>query len=177
MASHLTVSSRWDSCTVSNGSRPSHQVRVRVRTELLPNQRSRLPAHRKHQPGYGSMNIWKPVWVGWVVSGLPSWSIYRFILGFCCCSLIIVSYEDRIFNSQWLDFACLAECDSDYFGIRVFLLIYRILAHQGGQWFWYVLEYTCDALITQYPRLNIVDAALTLIFRMQQGACCWYFCP
>ena len=59
----------------SNGSGPSLRVRVRVRTEPLPNWWSGLSTHPNCQFGYGSMQISQPVWIGRVVSGSPSGSI------------------------------------------------------------------------------------------------------
>jgi len=40
-----------------------------------------------------------------------------------------------------------------------------------------VLEYLRDALIAEFAMAKIVDARLTLIFRMQQGACRCCFRP
>ena len=39
-----------------------------------------------------------------------------------------------------------------------------------------MLEYPCAPLINKYARPKIVNALLTLIFRMQQGACHCCFC-
>jgi len=86
--------------SVSNGSRVSLRVRVQVHTEPLPNWRSWFSIQPNRQSWYGSMEISQPVWIGRVVRGSPSGSIYRFTLGSCWCSLIIVAYQNPIFNSQ-----------------------------------------------------------------------------
>jgi len=125
------IGSRW--ARVSNGSGLSLRVWVRVQTEPLPKWRSGLSIHPNCQLGYGSIAISQPVWIGWDVSGSHSGSMYKVILGSCCCSLIIVSYQNRIFNSQYCVFAWFAVCDIDHFGIHEFPLIYFLFAHQGGK--------------------------------------------
>ena len=67
------------SISVSNGSGPSLRVRVRLQTGQLPNWRSGLSINPNCLLGYGSMVNSQPVWIGRVVSGSPSGSIYRFI--------------------------------------------------------------------------------------------------
>ena len=47
--------------SVSNGSRPSLQVQVRVQPALLPNWRTRLSINRNSQLGYSSMVTSLPV--------------------------------------------------------------------------------------------------------------------
>jgi len=64
---------------VSNGSGPSLWVRVRVQTKQLPNWRSGSSINPNCPLGYVSMVNSQRVWIGWVVSGSPSGSIYRFI--------------------------------------------------------------------------------------------------
>jgi hypothetical protein len=64
--------------SVSDGSGPSLQVQVRVQTEPLPNCRSGLSINPNRQLGYRSKVNSQPIWIGWVVSGSPSGSIYRF---------------------------------------------------------------------------------------------------
>jgi len=73
------------------------------------------------------MEISQPVWIGIVVSG----SIHRLILGSCCCSLITVSYQSRIFNSQWFVSARFAVCDINYFGIHDILWYIVFLPIKG----------------------------------------------
>ena len=65
--------------SVSNGSGPSLRVRVRVQTEPLPNWESGSSIYPNCARRYGSMVNSQPVWIGQVVSGSPSGSIYRFI--------------------------------------------------------------------------------------------------
>jgi len=65
--------------SVSNGSRPALQVRVRVGTEPFPTWWTGSSIHPNRQFVYGLMDISQPVWVGCVVSGLSSGSICRFI--------------------------------------------------------------------------------------------------
>jgi len=65
--------------SVSNGSGPSLRVRVRVQTEPLPNWGSGSSINPNCPLGYGSMVNSQPVWIGRVVSGSHSGSIYRFI--------------------------------------------------------------------------------------------------
>jgi len=69
----------WPPSSVSNGSGPSLWVRVRVQTKPLPNWRSESSINPNCLLGYGSMVNSQPVWIGRVVSGSPSGSIYRFI--------------------------------------------------------------------------------------------------
>jgi hypothetical protein len=54
--------------------------------------------------------------------------------------------------------------------------MYGIFALQGGQTYTHAHEVPRDALITKYASPKTVDAALTLIFRMLQGACRCCFC-
>jgi len=166
-------------CTPSDsyGCRPLFSVRIQLQTKPLPNWRSGLSIHPNHQLWNGWMAIYQPVSIGQVVSGSPSGSITRFIWGSCLCRVIIVSYQNRVCNSQQFIIPWFAVCNIDYFGIRDFRLIDCISAYQGGQYFCQVLEDLCGALITTYARPNIIDAPLTLIFRMQWGACWCCFCP
>ena len=96
--------------SVSNKSGLSLRVRVRVRvqTELLPNTRSGLSINPHCQLGYSLMVNSHPVWIGRVGSRLPSGSIHRFIYHSCFWSMLIVSYQNRVFNNQWEGFACFA---------------------------------------------------------------------
>jgi len=90
---------RWSIIgSVRNSSGAS--LRVRVQTETLPNWRSRWLINPNCPLVYGSMVNSQHVWIGRVVSGSPSKSIYRFILGSCICTVLIVSYQNRVFSNQ-----------------------------------------------------------------------------
>jgi len=47
--------------------------------------------------------------------------------------MLIVSYQNGVFNNQGYVFARFATCNIDYFGIGVLPLIDCIFAYQGGQ--------------------------------------------
>jgi len=51
----------------------------------------------------------------------------------------------------------------------------NVLAYKTGQNFVYRQQWPHRALINYDARLEIVDALLTLIFKMAQGACCFFF--
>jgi len=115
-----TEYTHWNRCVarcytrgVSKGSGPSLRVRVRIQTELLPNWCSQWSIDPNSPLGYGSMVNSQPVWIGWGVSGSIRGSIYRYISGSCICSLLIVSYQNRVFSNQWCAFACCAVCNID----------------------------------------------------------------
>ena len=148
---------------VSNSSGSSLQFRVRVQNEPLSTWLYGLSIHANCQLVFGSMRFSQHIWIGWVVSGSPSRSTFRFIYGFCVWGLIIDSYQNRVFNSEWFNLKCFAVCDIDYFGISVFPLIDCVFAYRGGQNFCYVLQYLGDGLITRFGRSNIVDAPLMLL--------------
>jgi len=86
--------------SVNNGSGPLCLVRVTVHTEPGPNWSSGLSINTNRQLRYGSMVYSQLVWIGRVVSGSPSGSIHRFIWGTRFWSLLIVSYQNRVFNNQ-----------------------------------------------------------------------------
>jgi len=86
--------------SASNSSGPSLWIQVRVETKALPQWRSGVSINPNCQLGHGSMVNSQRVWIGQDISGLPSRSIYRFIWGFCICSLLIVSYQNRIFSNK-----------------------------------------------------------------------------
>jgi hypothetical protein len=65
--------------SVSNGSRPSLRVWVRVQTKLLPNWPSGTTMNLNCPLRYSCTVHSQPVWIGRVVSGSPSGSMYRFI--------------------------------------------------------------------------------------------------
>jgi len=91
---------RFAKSSVTNGSGPSLRVRVRVQTEPLPNWRSSSSIDPNYPLGYGSMGNSQPVWIGWVVSGSPSRSIYRFIL---CITVTksLVNYHTYKTTNLW----------------------------------------------------------------------------
>jgi len=64
------------STSVRNGSEMSLQVRVQVWAKPLSNCRPGPSINPNRQPRYGSMVNSQPVWIGRIVSGLPSESIY-----------------------------------------------------------------------------------------------------
>ena len=99
--------------SVSNGSGPSLQVRVRVQPEPLLNRLSGLSINPNRQLGYGSIVNSQAVWIGLVVSGSHSGSIHWFNEGSCFWSMWIVSYQNRVFNNQGYVFACFAACNPD----------------------------------------------------------------
>jgi len=119
----------WNIASVSNGFGPSLQVQVQVQTVPLPKWRSGLSIHQNRQLGYHSMAISWPISIGLVVCKSPSGSVYKFVLGSCCCHLIVVYYQNCTFDSQYYVFACFAVCDINYYGIRVFPSIYCIFAY------------------------------------------------
>jgi len=49
------------------------------------------------------------------------------------CSMLIVSYLNRVLNNQGYVVAFFAACNIDYFGISYIALIDGIFADQGGQ--------------------------------------------
>jgi len=65
--------------SVSNGSRPSLRVRVRVGTKPEPDWWSGSSITPNCRFGYGSIDITLPVWIGRVPSRLYSGSICKFI--------------------------------------------------------------------------------------------------
>ena len=69
----------WTIDSDCNGPGQSVRVLVRVGTKLLTNWHFRLSLYPNRQFEYSSMKISQPVWIGQVVSGLPSRSIRRFI--------------------------------------------------------------------------------------------------
>jgi len=179
-----SVSQLWhahsDTCdtpSVNDDSGSSLQIRLWVQIKPLRNWRWQLSIPLNGQLGCDSKDVSLPVWMVRIVSKLPSGSIYGFIFGSGFCSLIIVSYQNCVFNSQWIGFPGFAVCDIDYFGIHDSPLIYSIFPYQGGQYFCYVLEYPHNVSITKYARLKIVDTLLMLIFMMRQGVCRSCCCP
>jgi hypothetical protein len=96
---------------VSNGSGPSLRVLVWVQTKLLPNWPSGSSRNPNCPLGYGFIENSQPVWMGRVVSGSPSGSIYSFIFGSWIWSLLIVSYQNCIYNNQQCTFAYWAVCN------------------------------------------------------------------
>ena len=117
--------------SVSNSS--GRSLLVRVQTELLPNWRSGLSIYPDHWLGYISMVHFQPVRIQQVVSGSPSASIHRLNQATCFSSILTVSYQNRVSNSQGFVFACFAACNFDYFGIGVLPLIDCIFAYQGSR--------------------------------------------
>jgi len=95
-------------CTVRNGLGTSHLVRVWSQPQPLPNWPSGLSINPHSQLGYGSMVNSQLVWIGWVVTRSPSRSIQTFNYGCCFWSMLIVSYQNRVFNNQGYVFACFA---------------------------------------------------------------------
>jgi hypothetical protein len=86
--------------SVRNCSGPSLRIRVRVQTEPLPMWRSVLLINLSYPLGYSSMVNSQPVCIGWGDSGSPSGFIYRFIYGSYICSVLIVSYYNRVFSNH-----------------------------------------------------------------------------
>jgi len=86
--------------SVSNGSGPALQVRVWVGSELSWPRWSLSLIYPNSQIGYGWMAISHPVWNGQVVSRLSRRTICRFIQCSCFWCLIIVSFQNRLFNTQ-----------------------------------------------------------------------------
>jgi len=125
---------------------------------------------------YGSMVNSQRVWIGWVVSGSPNGSIHRFNSGSFIWSMWIVPYQNRIFNKQGYVFACCPACNINWFGIGIVPLKDWIFVYAGTQLFRYEHGDQCYAFITKYATTETVDAPLTLIFRMPQGACRCCFC-
>jgi len=54
-------------------------------------------------------------------------------------------------------------------------VVIRVFAHNGGQYCRYASQQRSLVLIAWLTRLNIVDALLTLIFRIAQWACRFLF--
>jgi len=135
----ISCASQFTIAGVSTGSGLSLPVRVQVQTEPLPNWRSRLSMNGNIQFGYGSMVNSQPVWIGQVVSGSPSGSIYRFIYASYFWSFFIISYQNHISTTNNMYFLALQI--AILINLELVLpLIYCIFAYQEGQWFGYERE-------------------------------------
>jgi len=86
--------------SVSNGSGPSLQVWVQEGTDLLSNWQSRWWITSNRHFTYSLIEVFQPIWFGQVVSGLSSRSICRFRHCSCFCCLIMISYQNCLFNIQ-----------------------------------------------------------------------------
>ena len=116
----------------SNRCGPSLTVRVPVQTEPVEKWRSGLSINPDCPLRFGSMVTTQPVWIERVVSGSPSRSpsrsIYRFIQGSRICSVLIVSYQHRVFSNHLCAFARWTVCNINTCGICVSPSIYGISA-------------------------------------------------
>jgi hypothetical protein len=94
--------------SVNSSSRPLLPIRVWLWTKQLPFCWS-WPSLSPHlQYWYGSMVNSQSVGHRRVVLVSPSKSLYQFLQGFCCWSVLIVFYQNGVFNNQWYVLACVA---------------------------------------------------------------------